>query len=275
MCSAGVCPQAYWVPGLGPTVCPGGLPIVSPYQDGCPQSRQETWAAVGTASHSLLLILSAMGPHVPQDSQELEPAHVSSLLQPYRSPRQLPVSAQYSPRAPGSPGCGASWPLPPRHPARRCVPSPLPLAACPHGGQETQDAQHRAGPGSLCPAGWQTATPSHHKLLGACPLVLHCNLRTLGAKVCRAAAMHKWEPWKLEMGDGFSNVNKLQLQEHTLHSRTGMERGICLPGEGPEALLPGWQTTVNHRDTSHAPLTGGMLPGCPCAGFSLVPSGPC
>lgn len=44
--------QAHWVLCLWP----GGLPVVPPYQAGCPLGREGTWAAIGNASHPLPLI---------------------------------------------------------------------------------------------------------------------------------------------------------------------------------------------------------------------------
>lgn len=75
-----MCPAGTSSDPLGPrpgTEClwPGGLPVAPPYQAGCPQDREGTWAAIGTVSCSLpLTSMLSRGPHVlSSDSQELEP----------------------------------------------------------------------------------------------------------------------------------------------------------------------------------------------------------
>lgn len=192
MCPAGACSSQACDTQC---MCLAGLLLAPPYLTDCLQGME---GILGSSWHCSSLpaphLVGWKGPRVlSSDSRELKPhtqacTHVSCLLGPHCcpfSPRQLCLHST-APKPPGAHDCWARWPLPPRHPARSCIPSSLPLAA-PYPWNSGHPG--RMAPGrswTLCLIGWQSATPSPAitEPLGAWPvsLTLHCDQGLSGSQ---------------------------------------------------------------------------------------------
>lgn len=190
----------------------GGLPVAPLYQAGCPWGREGAWAALALRLVPCPHLLSQGRTCPPHGSGStglpcLQPCTAAASCATLLPQAAACESAQLSPGAPGSPcllGQLASL-----APSDAAFPLPAPCCLSPWS-PETQGAR-QSGAWTSLPDGWQTGTPSL-----ACPLALHCNLRTLVPQLCRAALAHECEhecelAGTLEhcnTGDDFPNINK-------------------------------------------------------------------